>query len=683
MLTNRWRRAAALFGLLAAALVAAMVSAGPALADDGGISPTDSHGISILDYVQSWDTGAGSVLGVAVTPGTTMPAGFLSLAFGAFTAMGWLWATVYKLFVKLDWLGPLVNVADKVSTSITRQFGESFVIYIVGATLLLTVVVFALRNMRGRAWHHVAITVVIMGIGTAITLPVGEAAHLLKQGRDIAVQTGGVATGGQVNTDPTAPLVDKFIREPAQRWQYGHDLDSLGCGQAWDDALRAIKSGVMDAEKIKDVPLQCPGGTLGSQMHAYTMNPGGAVYSGFLNPLFMALVTFLVLAVVVHIAGTAVGALIHAALIKPGLIAVGTSAGQSFLARNVIDGYTAAMATCGYLLVLFIAGSLTAAVAASAGSSQEAMLVTTVIMVGAIFGVRKVSKNLHRWKARSATTILPNGAPDAYGPPTRAPEKARRLAMQTAQQATTSRRNKALVNAVSNKGAAKAAKVVAEGAADALAPEVMIPAAAAGVAAQHILHAAHNYRSQNAATYQGGGGRGSAWGAIPAGGGKGGGVAGSRGRPGARAVNYSGGGSAAAGGATAAARAVAGRSRQKRAAETTSATNGTSRRATNAAGRQPRANAPLRTAGATVGPSADSRAPVWASAPAPVNTSAPGGMQRAAQNGGSWRAPSGAPTGGPAAPAAAARTGTPVAPTRSQSVSTARNAARNYRSRKS
>lgn len=679
MWTNGLRRGGALVALLAAGLATAIVAAGPAMADDGGITPVDSHGISPLDYVMSWNEGAGSVLGVAATPGTTMPAGFMSLAFGAYTAMGWLWGSVYKLFVKLDWLGPLVRVAEDVSTSISRQFGESFIIYVVGATLLLTVAIFALRNMRGRAWHHMAITLVIMGIGVAITLPVGEAAHLLKTGRDIAVQTGGAATGGPVSTDPTAPLIDKFQREPVQRWQYGHDLDSLGCGQAWDDAIRAIKSGVMDAAKIKDVPLSCPGGTLGKQMHAFTMNPGGAVYLGFLNPLFMVLVTIMVLAVVLHIAGTAVGALIHAALIKPGLIAVGTPAGQSFLARNVIDGYTAAMATCGYLLVLFISGSLTAAVAAAAGSSQEAMLITTVIMIGAIFGVRKVSKSLRGWKSRSASTILPHGAPDAYGPPSRAPEKARRMTMQAAREVTSRRRNKALLNAVGKKGAAKGA---AEGAADAVAPEVMIPAAAVGAAAQHILHAAHNYRSQNAASYQAGGGvGGSAWGATPTGGGKGGGVAGSRGGPGARAVNYSGS-AASTGGSAAAARAVAGRSRQKRANATNDAYANTPRGARSAVPSKPRANAPLRTSGSDLGPSAARRTPVWAGAAASPNASASGGVQRAPQGPSPRGGSGGAPTGGPAVPPASPRTGTPSSLSRSQSVNTARNAARNYRNRK-
>lgn len=644
----RW--AVMLLGLMAVSVALAVGGAGSAVADDG-LTPHDTHGIEIPDYVMSFNEGAGNVLGVAVTPGTTMPAGFMSLAFGGYIAMGWITWSVYKLFVKLDWLSPLVKVASDLSNSIAKQFGESFIFYVVGATALLTVVMFALRNQRGRAWHHLAITLVCMGVGLVIALPVGEAAHLLKVGRDIAVSTGGTVTG-QTNTDPTGPLIDKFQREPIQRWQYGHDLDSLGCGQAWDGALRAIKAGHLAAEKIKDVPLSCPGGQLGQQMHDFAMNPGGALYLGFLNPIFQLLVMVLVGIVVLHIAGTAVSAIIHAALIKPGLLGVGLPAGQSFLARNVIDGYTAALSTCLYLLVLFVGGSLTGLVAQSQASSDVAMLITSIIMVAAIIGCRKVGRNLRGWKNRAAVSVLPQGAPNAYGTPSKTPEKARQMTVRALQHAAQGRRTKKVARAVG--------KSAAEAAADVAAPEVMIPAAAAGLAAQHILHAAHHYRTQNAASYQNGSGAGgSAWGATPAP--KSGGVAGSPAGPGARGVNYSGG-------AAAAARSVAGRSRQKR------ATAARERSGTASSG-SPGSAAPLRTSAGQVGgsPSARSQVPVGAGvgSGAPANASLRRGPQPQSRS-------------GSAAPGAdsAGRPGAKAALSRSQSVSTARNAARNFRSRR-
>ncbi len=650
VVTTAVRRTVVLLAAMALGVALAVAGAGSAFADDG-ITPHDTHGIDIPDYVMSFNEGAGNVLGVAVTPGTTMPAGFMSLAFGAYIAMGWITWTVYKLFIKLDWLSPLVKVAGDLSNSIAKQFGESFIFYVVGATALLTVVLFALRNQRGRAWHHLAITLVCMGIGLVIAFPVGEAAHLLKVGRDIAVSTGGTVTG-RTNTDPTGPLIDKFMREPIQRWQYGHDLDSLGCGQTWDGALRAIKAGHLDAEKIKDVPLACPGGQLGQQMHDFTMNPGGALYLGFLNPLFQMLVMVMVAMVVLHIAGTAVSAIIHAALIKPGLLGVGLPAGQSFLARNVIDGYTAAMSTCLYLLVLFVGGSLTGLVAQSQASSDVAMLITSIIMVAAIIGCRKVGRNLRGWKNRAAVSVLPQGAPNAYGAPSKAPEKARQMTVRALQHAAHGRRTTKIARAVG--------KSAAEAAADAAAPEVMIPAAAAGLAAQHILDAAHHYRAQNAGSYQNGSGAGgSAWGAKRSS--KSGGVAGSPAGPGARGVNYSGG-------APAAARSVAGRSRQKRATAARERSGATSSMSPGSAG-------PLRTSAARSGGSASARSQV------PVGVGVGPG---AAANAGLRRGPQPPSSGGsaPSGAASAGRAGAQAALSRAQSVSTARSAARNFRSRR-
>lgn len=649
------RRVGVLAGLLSVALVGATAGATPALADAGGVSPTDSHGLSIIDYVLSFNEGAG-VFGVAVTPGVTIPASFALLAFGGFIAMAWMTFSVFKLFIKLDWLTPLVRVAEEISSSISTQFGGSFVFYIVGATMLLTVVLFALRNQAGRAWHHIAITLVCIGVGVVIVLPVGEAAHLLKMGRDIAVQTGGAITA-QATSDPTVILVDKFVREPTQRWQYGQDLDSLGCGQAWDSAITAIKTGSMDVEKIKDVPLSCPGGAVGAQMHAFAMNPSGAVWLGFLYPAFMLVVSILIGIIIVKIGGTAVSAVIHAALIKPGLIAVGTPAGQSFLARNVIDGFTAAVTTCLLLLTLFVGGALSSLVAQTVPSSEAGMLITVVIIVATIVGARKAGKNMRGWKNSAASTVLPNGAPNAYGPPSKAPEQARRMAVETARQVSAKRRNSAVVRAVASKGAAVGA---AEVAADAAAPEVMIPAQALGAFAQHVVHASQ--QNHQTAVYQSSSGAsGSAWGASGAG--KGGGGYGIAGRPQSRG-NYRGTPTGAGGAVTA--RDVARRSRQRRAQNPQPAP---------AAGGRPAAPAaPLRTSTSRIGASSSARTPVAAGAL--LAAPGPGGAPQAAPASGRANVPA------PAGAEVAGRTGVPQDMRRSGAVGTARDAARDYRRRR-
>lgn len=169
------RRIGALMGLVLTGLILALAGAGAAAADGGGsMDVTDTHHISIHDYQMSFNEGAGKVLGVVATPGTSIPASFHQLMAAATKAIAELAFMPYKAATHLDILTPAVKAAEKVSTSISSQFGEGFLVTVVGSTALLTVVIFALRNHKGQAWHHIAITLACMGVGVVITLPVGR-----------------------------------------------------------------------------------------------------------------------------------------------------------------------------------------------------------------------------------------------------------------------------------------------------------------------------------------------------------------------------------------------------------------------------------------------------------------------------------------------------------------------------
>jgi hypothetical protein len=52
-------------------------------------------------------------------------------------------------------------------------------------------------------------------------------------------------------------------------------------------------------------------------------------------------------------------------------------------------------------------------------------MITVVIIVATIVGARKAGRNMRGWKNSAAATVLRSGAPDAYGPPSKAPEQAR------------------------------------------------------------------------------------------------------------------------------------------------------------------------------------------------------------------------------------------------------------------
>lgn len=642
--------------LVALGIVAMLATAPAALADTGdGIVPADTHGISITDYLFGFNYGAG-VFGVAATPTTTIPASFAVLMFAAWIVGWWIVFCIFNLFMKMDWLSPIVSVAENVSTSISRQFGDQFVFSVIGATMLLTITVFSLRNQAGRAWHHVALTIVCMGIGVLMVLPVGEAAHLLKMGKDIAAETGTAVTGNPAGTTPSAGLVDEFVRKPSQRWQYGRDMDSLGCGWAWD---QKIAEG--DADKMKDAPLMCPGGDVGAQMHAHAMNPARALPKSFLYPAFMVVIAVLVLMIVKNMGSTAVGALLHAALIKPGLIAVGTPVGQRFLIRNGIDGFTAAFVFGGYLLMFFVSAALVGILSLAVPATDVGMLMTVLVMMFTVGGVHYAGQNLRSMKNAIGQAVLPAGSPSMYGAPSRAPAMARQATLHAAHAAANEvRTRRRMAKAVAAKTATKAVG-------DVVAPEVAIPAQVINSFAHEVLRTAHNYRT----VHHGGSGFS----------GNGGGVAGS-GRGGSRSVNYGGSGnSGASGGGAVNARQLARRSSQRRAqARAAEAAAAGPNRGARAVERPPAMPAPLRGGNGTRQPAGAAMA---ARGDAAAHAMASGGYSGGAGPSSRGPAVAGGGRGGPAAGSSSAAAPRPAganqALRRAGTVNAARSAARNFR----
>ena len=124
---------------LAGSAAMAVTLAPAAHADD--LTPTDSHGISILDYPLSFNEGGGKAFGLVVTPTVTATASFAVVAFGFFIGLAWLVFSCFKLFVRLDWIPPLVDVAQRISDSLTTQMGREFTWSIVAGTMLASMMI--------------------------------------------------------------------------------------------------------------------------------------------------------------------------------------------------------------------------------------------------------------------------------------------------------------------------------------------------------------------------------------------------------------------------------------------------------------------------------------------------------------------------------------------------------------
>ncbi|SKO34294.1 Uncharacterised protein [Mycobacteroides abscessus subsp. abscessus] len=399
-----WASRAMALGATGAALAALSLMASPlASADVDDWAPRDTYGIPITEYRLSFNNGAG-ILGPLFTPDTTGPAAFAYILFGIFLAAAWIGFMALNILLKADWLSPLVRVIDGTANRLYEQLGLPFILFAVTVTLMITGAIWSMRNQVHRIWHHIAVTVVCVIIGASIAFPVAEAAKLLGIGRDAAVESGQSLVGGSARTpdpnNPTGVLVDEWVRKPVQRWIFGgQDLDSLGCAEQYNAAIRAHQP-----DKIKDVPITCLGEERGKPLHDAAMNPQNTIVDSILTTLFGVVLCGLLLFVVAKVLGVSVVSLIHAGLVKVGLMGAGTSGGQNFLIRNGVDAPIAGVMFFAGLLGVFIGADVAKILAQVVPSSKGGMALTILLLVSTGMGIRQVIRNLRLTRNRVART---------------------------------------------------------------------------------------------------------------------------------------------------------------------------------------------------------------------------------------------------------------------------------------
>lgn len=418
------RRLLGYLGLATALLAVALVSAPGASA--GGLDdvvPRDTSGVPISDYRLSFNNGAG-FFGAVFTPDKTVPSAFAYVMFIVFIGFSWMGFLALNILLIADWMSPLVRTIDATANRLYQDLGKEYIISIIVLLLIATVGVYYLRNQWNRAWHHIAVTFIVVIVGSAIAFPVAEAAKMLGIGRDAAVDSGHRVVGGAgmaskvdpANKDsasnPSGVLVDEWVRKPVQRWTFGRDLDSISpaCRDAWTNRVKAG-----DPDKIKDAPIDCLGPEGGKAMHDYAMNPANSSVDSILLPLFAVVLCVGLLTVVVLVLGTAVMALIHAGLIKVGLIGASTEAGQNFLVRNGIDAPVGAVFFFLGLLGVYVAADVSKILAQTIPSSTAGMGLLILLVASVGVGARRVLGNLKSRRDAAARRIVSGSGAGAGG----------------------------------------------------------------------------------------------------------------------------------------------------------------------------------------------------------------------------------------------------------------------------
>ena len=349
--------------------------------DFSSLQPVDSHGVPIAAYMLSFNRGS------VLDPGSWGSATFLDIMFGLYKVVAWFSLMLLNVVSSFDWLSPFVKLLERVSDTITGTLGAIGVFAMALGVMLAVAAVNWMRRNNHRTLYQLGLTVVFIMVAVTMVSPVRFAGEMLGVGRGLGTQMGTAAAQTPDSATLSMILADKLVREPTQRWNFGRDLDSLGCGPAWSSKILAG-----DQDTVKDAALACPGG---QALHYYAMHPTNAIYDGF-----FALGCILVFAVFCgalmgRMLRTGFATVLHATAVKPLTPLLPASPTiQNLFAQNAL---AIGLGGCALFVdvIIFIAGAaFTAGMAVLTGSGAEASIITAGAMIGLVLGTRQFGKNI-------------------------------------------------------------------------------------------------------------------------------------------------------------------------------------------------------------------------------------------------------------------------------------------------
>lgn len=381
--------------------------------DFSSLSPTDSSGLSIWSYTLSFNRS---------NPFSWGEDAVVQVLFSLYKAIAWISLFLLNLVSSFDWLRPFIELLERVSDSVTNYFGTAGVLLMAIGVALAAAGVNWMRRSNHRTLYHLGLAVVLIMLATTLVSPVRYAGTLLGVSRDSATEIGTNAVGTPHGSTLSQVLADKLVREQTQRVNFSHDLDSLGCGAAWTNYIRAG-----DPDKVKDAAIGCSTDT---DLHAYAMNPTNAI-----EDTIFALASILVFAAFTgflwgRMLGTGFATILHASSIKPLMYFLPSgAAAQTLFTRNGLAAILSATSLFCDVLIYIIGAALTAGMALITGSGAAASIITAGAMIGVMLGTRKFLGNL-RSKADPLAAGITHNAPATpmLAPALTSPEFTGRLA---------------------------------------------------------------------------------------------------------------------------------------------------------------------------------------------------------------------------------------------------------------
>lgn len=354
----------------------------------------DSFEVPLSSYSFVTDRGG------PLNPGATILWAILGLEFVGYITIvtSAIWLIGYALsFRWMDWFAAALR---QVADALTGQIATPIALVTAVAIGAFFVGWFIVRGYHARAAMQIVTMVAVAVLGPVfLAEPLSEvlSSHgLLAQGRDLGIS---VAAGLNGNRSPNPSqllptmqetLADNFARHPLQIWNFGHILDdNPSCRAAWSAGIR---SG--DDERVRNGLRGC-GDTAA---HAKASNPSmGQIGTGLLLLLCGGILLLFAALLGIRVMKAAMDAIYHCFMTIFGFAVGGFVYGptQTFLVRNIVDGFIAAIRMAAYIIflgvyVLFLGNLFQQA----RGQAITAIIIAGAVEIIALSQLRKLDLSL-------------------------------------------------------------------------------------------------------------------------------------------------------------------------------------------------------------------------------------------------------------------------------------------------
>ncbi|MFX0581224.1 hypothetical protein [Nocardia nepalensis] len=380
---------------------------------------TDSSGVEAASYVFATDHGG------VLNPGDTAISLVLGLEFA-----GWkiivitaIWLIGYAL--SFQWLNIFAKALLGVAHSLTGQIATPIMLVTAATIGAFCVAWFVVRGFYVKAYLQ-AVTMLMVGLLGPVFLaePLADVLSsdgLLAQGRDLGIS---VAAGlnGDNGVDPSrmvatmqGTLTDNFARRPLQVWNFGHVVDDQSaCRAAWSSGVAA---------RSEDRVKRGIGGCGDSAAREAMDNPNfEQIGTGLLLLLAGAILLAFGAVLAIKVIRAALDTIYHGLMSIFGFAAGGFVYGptQTFLIRNIVDGFVAAARMTAYTIFLGVYVLILRDLFTLAGDEvMVVFIIGAIVEIVAIFQLKRLSAGLDRgneWIAnRFALAVQGSGARSSGG----------------------------------------------------------------------------------------------------------------------------------------------------------------------------------------------------------------------------------------------------------------------------